>query len=242
MKTSNPELSNTDVSRLLGEMWRNSSKSEQAPYVEQEEVERAKYKEETKKFKEEQAQLDAASRISHHSVQTAMEKQTPKYRRDYDRSPFMVDGPVDRRIFRSYSGSGHPVENKPYKVVHHRSYHPSYQSTEVARAHPPDGDSPRFQPHKFVDARSYKSVPVDSASAGGPGIIQPHHARHHPAVYRATYPPPQQAENHHLGSLKNTGSDISQFDAFSESEPPFNPRQTRPSSSHYFPDSFYQYP
>jgi HMG (high mobility group) box len=67
-KRDNPDMSNTDVSRLLGEMWRNACAKERAPYVEEEEKERAIYKDQIKKFKEEQAKLDAASRTSHNSV------------------------------------------------------------------------------------------------------------------------------------------------------------------------------
>ena len=43
-KKANPDMSNTDVSRLLGEIWRSASHKERAPYVEQEEQERAIYK------------------------------------------------------------------------------------------------------------------------------------------------------------------------------------------------------
>jgi len=68
VKKENPDMSNTDVSRLLGEMWRNASPKEKVPYREQEERERAHYKEEIKKFKDEQARADAASRTSHQSV------------------------------------------------------------------------------------------------------------------------------------------------------------------------------
>eukprot|EP00549_Striatella_unipunctata_P016146 CAMPEP_0118716136 /NCGR_PEP_ID=MMETSP0800-20121206/27317_1 /TAXON_ID=210618 ORGANISM="Striatella unipunctata, Strain CCMP2910" /NCGR_SAMPLE_ID=MMETSP0800 /ASSEMBLY_ACC=CAM_ASM_000638 /LENGTH=197 /DNA_ID=CAMNT_0006622491 /DNA_START=209 /DNA_END=800 /DNA_ORIENTATION=+ len=45
VKQANPDMSNTDVSRLLGEMWRNASSRETTPYVEEEEKERAVYKE-----------------------------------------------------------------------------------------------------------------------------------------------------------------------------------------------------
>lgn len=264
VKEKNPDMSNTDVSRLLGEMWRSASLSERAPYVEQEEVERAQYKEEIKNWREEQVKLDAASRTSHHSVQHAAEKQPPppKKRRDYDHGAFIehpsgsyahaslrvptVDGVVDRRIFRSYSGSGHPVEHKPYKGDHHRAFRPSYPHAEIARAHPIKSETNMFRPHKPVDARSYKPVPSDSSSAVGPSMMQPSHLpRHHPQVYRAPYGQAQlqhQGENPHLAPLRNTGSDISQFDAFYDPEPPFNPSQRRPSASHYFPDSFYQYP
>ena len=68
VKERNPDMSNTDVSRLLGEMWRNASAAERAPYVEQEELERAAYKSEIQKWREEQAKLDASTRTSHLDV------------------------------------------------------------------------------------------------------------------------------------------------------------------------------
>lgn len=68
VKDRNPDMSNTDVSRLLGEMWRNASQAERAPYVIQEELERAAYKVEILKWREEQAKLDADCRSSHREV------------------------------------------------------------------------------------------------------------------------------------------------------------------------------
>lgn len=68
VKEQNPDMSNTDVSRLLGEMWRGASQKERHPYVEQEERERAIYKQQTAEFRAKQAQLDAASRTSHVSL------------------------------------------------------------------------------------------------------------------------------------------------------------------------------
>ncbi len=68
VKEDNPDMNNTDVSRLLGEMWRNASPKERTPYVEQEEKERAIYKKDIARFRADQAKLDAASRTSHRSV------------------------------------------------------------------------------------------------------------------------------------------------------------------------------
>lgn len=44
IKNSRPEIKNTEVSRVLGEMWRNLSDEERAPYIERERNERATYK------------------------------------------------------------------------------------------------------------------------------------------------------------------------------------------------------
>ena len=42
VKADNPDMNNTDISRLLGEMWRNARKDEKRPYVE-EELQESKY-------------------------------------------------------------------------------------------------------------------------------------------------------------------------------------------------------
>jgi HMG (high mobility group) box len=70
VKHQNPDMSNTDVSRLLGEMWRSAPEREKRPYVETEERERATYKQETAAFKAQQARVDAASRTPHASIST----------------------------------------------------------------------------------------------------------------------------------------------------------------------------
>jgi hypothetical protein len=44
IKKQNPELKNTEVSRLLGRMWRTAPEEERNPHIEKEKGERAKYK------------------------------------------------------------------------------------------------------------------------------------------------------------------------------------------------------
>jgi len=56
VKKQNPDMSNTDVSRLLGEMRHNSPESERAPYIEREIEERAVYKVAIAKWKFEHEQ------------------------------------------------------------------------------------------------------------------------------------------------------------------------------------------
>ena len=55
---------NTDVSRLLGAMWRAATLKEKEPFIKTEEQERARYKEEVQKFRENQAKTEAASRAN----------------------------------------------------------------------------------------------------------------------------------------------------------------------------------
>ena len=51
LQSENPDMPNADISRLLGEMWRNASPSEKQPHIEREEVERKLYKAKVEKWK-----------------------------------------------------------------------------------------------------------------------------------------------------------------------------------------------
>jgi hypothetical protein len=44
LKDANPTLKNTEVSRLLGELWRKASEDDKKPHIEKEKHERGKYK------------------------------------------------------------------------------------------------------------------------------------------------------------------------------------------------------
>jgi HMG (high mobility group) box len=44
IKDANPKLKNTEVSRMLGEMWRNASEEDRKPHIDNEKEEREKYK------------------------------------------------------------------------------------------------------------------------------------------------------------------------------------------------------
>jgi hypothetical protein len=131
VKKDNPDMSNTDVSRLLGEMWRNASVADRAPYVEIEERERADYKERIKTWRDGQARLDAASRTSHRKVQKMVAYAPPiQYAHDSFVDHSMSFAPVrvqsvddaahkvDQRMFRSYNG--------PYHQPHHQPHRPTY--------------------------------------------------------------------------------------------------------------------
>lgn len=68
VKENNPHVSNTDVSRLLGEMWRNFPKDKKARFEDKEKIERQKYKEKMRKWREEKAQEENAARHSREEV------------------------------------------------------------------------------------------------------------------------------------------------------------------------------
>jgi HMG (high mobility group) box len=257
VKERNPEMNNTDISRLLGELWRAADSVEKEPYVESEKIERAMYNEAIATWREEQAHLDAASRKSHHSVHQSMdnsvtdEHPVKKKRREnthHDRSELprpsassnsaSVGNVVDRRIFRSYSGSSHPVENKLY-ASNSRQYHTAYYPTDASRSHSTNNISSTYYHTKATDAHYYKSEPISASPSSGMSTIQPveYPARHHPHQYRPPPYPVPHGENRQMMQLPHTGSDLFES-GFHDPEPPFNPRQTRPSSQYnnfYYP-------
>eukprot|EP00980_Cylindrotheca_fusiformis_P009307 scaffold2042_cov123-Cylindrotheca_fusiformis.AAC.14 len=58
LKKKHPDMVNTDVSRLLGEMWRTASSEIRKPYIDKEKAEREKYKVAMTKWKQEKQQKD----------------------------------------------------------------------------------------------------------------------------------------------------------------------------------------
>ena len=121
IKEENPAMENTDISRLLGEMWRNASKQERIPYVEQELKERAIYKEKMKHFREKLAREDAACRSSHQSVQN-YQQQPQGYERTYQRigfENFHIDS------FEESTKKGFNQQQQAYPLM---PYHQSYPS------------------------------------------------------------------------------------------------------------------
>lgn len=81
LQTENPAMSNADISRLLGEMWRNASPSEKQPHMEREEVERKLHKAKMEKWKNNQ------------KLENAMKPSTPRsYRVTTPRAMVMMEG------------------------------------------------------------------------------------------------------------------------------------------------------
>jgi len=60
LKNEHPDMKNTEISRILGEMWRNATDEDRRPHVEKEKAERAKYKVAAAKWREEyEAKMEA---------------------------------------------------------------------------------------------------------------------------------------------------------------------------------------
>jgi hypothetical protein len=179
--------SNTDISRLLGEMWRNASPLERSPYVEQEEKERAVYKDQTKLWRDKQAKEDVASRSSHHMVH-----QTQRLSMEGNSfDPFMRVHSVEEAIQkadRSFASFAAPedldsdlMRRSQPDGLNAKAYHSfrSYENdVQVYRPHaevrhPAPSRSYPFRPYPTMGDRAH--APVNYSPAPLPEEGRPHH-------------------------------------------------------------------
>lgn len=74
LRAKNPELKNTEVSQILGEMWRNLSAEDRRPFVEREKADREVYKVKSAEWKEEseaRAEAERHAALAEHPVYLA---------------------------------------------------------------------------------------------------------------------------------------------------------------------------
>lgn len=159
VKQENPDMSNTDVSRLLGEMWRNAAPAERAPYVEEEERERAQYKDDIAAWRGEQAVQKTARRQPHHSVSVIPQEAKTV---DTDLYEPLIIGPVrgsiPEGIFRSlpydrtedHREMYHPVERYGPHQPYYGHYYPSYYRGKLTCCRTRDDPNQPVCTHKFV--------------------------------------------------------------------------------------------
>lgn len=119
-------------------MWRNASPAEKASYVQSELEERAAYKEEIQKFREKQASLDAAARITHQSAvhghqmyQQQEQKTTAKTYPSFERPNRSSPSNITFEHFNIETLNDEPSSKQsafrlhPSQQYHRPSYHPS---------------------------------------------------------------------------------------------------------------------
>ena len=76
LQKENPNIPNADISRLLGEHWRNATPEVKAPFIEREEVERIDYRAKMERWKCDQK---LAKSLSHKAYTTPVSKVAERY-------------------------------------------------------------------------------------------------------------------------------------------------------------------
>lgn len=127
MKEKNPTMDNTDISRLLGSIWKTAPMSEKAQFIDAEKLQRAKYKEEMRKFRLKQTKAQTADSFIEVEPQMAGKSPTSAFEHYRGR----------RQVFRSYSGR-HPIENESSRSHGNMSRYPYHY-----------GDQAVFSSHKI---------------------------------------------------------------------------------------------
>jgi high mobility group protein B3 len=128
LKKQHPAMKNTEVSRLLGEMWRNASDSDKRPHIENEKEERGKYKTAIAEWRKESEEKQKAQK----KAQVEWTDQTP-----------MTAGhpqpPTQPMAFGDPYGAHHPqymYQHPPmpygYPGAGHYNYHPQQQQQQQA--------------------------------------------------------------------------------------------------------------
>jgi HMG (high mobility group) box len=112
IKKSNPELKNTEVSSILGEMWRNLTDEERAPHVDREWQEREKYKIAIATWREENgAKLEAERKV--HVEQAELAAIMPDTKPQMFPDPF---APQPTPLANPYAFPGYPLRTLPMHV------------------------------------------------------------------------------------------------------------------------------
>jgi len=146
VKQENPHICNTDVSRLLGEMWRNADPLERDPYIKEEAKERIEYKAKIAKFRNEQAKLESLKKNFQQEdpsfpVKSVEISNYQSYQQRYDcrKSPDQLNS---HRVHQS-SYSFSPGMNNP-------NHYPTYQyPQQVHTFHNHHGYNDHYQGGKF---------------------------------------------------------------------------------------------
>jgi HMG (high mobility group) box len=128
----NPSMDNTDISKLLGSIWSTEPMSEKAQYIEAEKIQRAHYKEEMRKFRQ-QRPSPSTTDGQVPGTETTSTSAFEHYR-------------GKRQVFRSYAGR-HPSDNASCAPISHRPQYP-FRHT----------DQPVFPSHKVTSETQLVAV------------------------------------------------------------------------------------
>lgn len=136
IKEANPGMRNTEISRTLGQMWREASDEERAPHIEREAKEREKYKLEIAKWRIEDAQKKKEEKKEkiEQSRRSVVQQNTPQ-----------TYAPYVPPEFRAGESRYSFPPSVPKQSHHPPSQHP--QSSGTQNMHPPHHDSTSYGPN-----------------------------------------------------------------------------------------------
>ena len=178
IKEVNPNLKNTEISRILGEMWKKATDEERAPHIRNEAAERKKYKVKIAEWKSQEAKRkkEAQKKLEEQEAMLVPPPPAPYHNEQPispSEEPFHVH-PEQYHPQRITSESPHPAQ--PETAPSQRQYYPGYPQ-EYYHPSPNYGPPP---PHYMA----YQQPPQQQHPQHHP---QPYHPPHHPPGYPYDY-------------------------------------------------------
>jgi len=142
IKGENPGMRNTEISRILGEMWKDASDEEKAPHIEREARERAKYKINIAKWRKEDLvrKEDAKKEQIEQQAKLAAQSQL-----NYQLPPSTALGTDDSQSYSSQHSS--QVHTSSQGLPTHQYYHGNFGYSDY-HAHTVQGYG---QPSQYYD-------------------------------------------------------------------------------------------
>lgn len=203
IKDQNPEIKNTQVSRLLGEMWRNASEEDRKPYVDKEKKEREKYK-----------------------VAIADWRKEFEAKKEEQRQQQEAQQSMGWSQAGSYAQEGVDMGNSQIQYSQH---HPSYMTPTGYAPYPGAygyGESPFgwsfaaiassevIQPHHFSAGSPYPPQPMYQFPTNGkqPVILGPNGMPHYHQPNQSQYAPQAQAPIAALDDGQSSAPEATNYD------------------------------
>jgi len=230
IKNKNPEMRNTEISRVLGEIWKKASDEERAPHIEREATERAKYKLDIAKWrKEESLRKEETKQVEMEQAKFTAQKQS-KYPYPPSSAPSMDNqffyDPQAHGLQRMhpqqfYSGSYEYYQPPPQgyeQASQYNSYeYPSQQGHGYYGYPPPDTNS--MYPPASEDMK--QSIPSSSTypisnSGSSQYSSHPHHAPpqssgHYDGGYQSYTPHQSQGDQFHPDAVNSYEADFDPY-------------------------------
>ena len=172
IKEANPGMRNTEISRILGGMWKQAPESERAPHIAKEFEERKKYKLKTAewKLKEEERKKEAQKLLEEQQSSYPQPQQYPPHEHEQQ--------PIAER------------ENQVYPIQS-QQYQPPLIRSESSRPPQPEPLSSQHAYYQEYSQEYYHPPPTYGPPNHYAGYQQPPQQHHHQPPQQAYHPPQQ---------------------------------------------------
>lgn len=224
LKGKNPQLKNTDISRILGQLWRSTSDEEKRPFVEREQIEREKYKEKMAAWREMKAQENEAKKKEDAAkADRALVEKSLKEQELTEKTYGIIDTAEENLTLKAAT----QTQQQPQR-------HDSYTAQSYRQT------SPLPHPNAFVDHYQYGqqqgSWPNPEIHSHNSNMVSSH-GNHHPM--NVQYRSPHSNHNQPMNSF-DTFPNQQQL-GFSDHSPFYDSNQQRPLKLEGGADSPYSY-